>query len=144
MNTLYGILTWGTSGSEAYSFYDKRHDMVMPTNKMLAIRDIIMTGIPDDKKRMFAAFLCDIVRYSNFGSDILQLDDNNTYVAITRPPNTEHSDARYCLHGLIKPVIAYKQLRRYLDTDIEGRMVQAAFTDWMGAACLQLLREASK
>lgn len=144
MNTLYGILTWGTSGSSDYAFYDKRHDMIVPSNKMLAIRDIVMTGIPDDKKRMFAAFLCDIVRYTNFGSDILKLDDNNTYVPITRPTDADHSDSRYCLHGLIKPASAYRPLLRYLDTDITGRMIKASFTDWMGAACLQLLREVAK
>ena len=144
MNTLYGILTWGTSGSSDYAFYDKRHDMIVPTNKMLAIRDVVMAGIPDDKKRMFAAFLCDIVRYTNFGSEIHQLDSNNTYVPISRPHDADHSDDKYCLHGLIKPVTAYRPLVRYLDDDIAGRMIKAQFTDWMGAACLQLLREASK
>ena len=144
MNILYSILTWNTVPNAAYADYNKKTEVVFLTSKMVAIRNILMTGVPDDKKGFFAAVLCDLVQWTNFGTEIKQLDSNNTYVTAARPVDSEHSNQNYCFHTLIQPASVYKALRRYLDDDIAGIMNKYSFLDYMAAGCLQLLREINK
>jgi len=144
MNTLYGILVQTVPSSPDYAWYDKQYDLTVPTTKMQNIRDILLTGVPIEKIRMFASVVCNLVLYTRFGADIQNLDPNNSYVDVTRPDDSDHSDQSYCCYGLIQPVTAYKKLRMFLDDDISGLLNKDSWVDWMAAGCLQLLRETTE
>lgn len=144
MNTLYGILTWNTTPSSGYEYYVKRTDNLLINNKQQAIREVMLTGVPEGAEAFFAAVICDLVRYTNYGAEILRLDSNNTYTQQVRPPDANHSDPAYSFQALIQPVDVYKQLGKYLDDDLTATMNKESFLDWMAAGALQLLREANK
>ena len=144
MNTLYGILTWNTTPSSDYEYYVKRTDNVLVSNRQLEIRNILMTGVPTGAEAFFASVICYMVRYTNYGKEIQQRDANNTYAPVTRPPDANHSNSAYSFQALVQPASAYAQLVKYLDNDIDSTMNKDSFLDWMGAGCLQLLREADK
>ena len=143
MNTLYGILVMNVPSTADYAWYDKQYDVTVPTTKMQNIREILLTGIPAEKVRMFASVVCNFVLYTSFGAEIQKLDPNNSYVEVTRPSDSEHSDQAYCCFGLIQPVSAYRKLRTFLDEDIAARMNKSSWIDYLAAGCLQLLREAA-
>ena len=143
MNLLYAILMRGTQASGDYVWYHKESIGYIPTERMQAIRDILMQGV-GDALPMVACQVCAMVLYTQFGTEIKALDSNNTYTDVTRPPDKTHDDPAYCMYNLIKPADAYKQLRRYLDEDIVSRADLTSWLDIMAAGCLQMLREATK
>ncbi len=138
MNKLYSILIGMTPVS---GWYFKRSSQYMITDRINAIRSILLQDVPEDRLPMFVCTLCDLVRMSTFGNEILELDPNNTYQDITRPIDAEHNDDTYCIHDLIKPATAFSTLRRYLADDINNRVNHESWIELMGAGCLQLLRE---
>ena len=142
MNTLYSILLRDTSIPSAYAWYTKRTETIHNSQRMDDIVDIILTDVPADKIAMFISYLCYIVLTTQYGTEIKTLDPANTYMEVSRPTSADHSDQRFCLHDLIKPASTYSELLQYLAEDIRAVLDQNSWFDLMGAACLQLLREA--
>ena len=142
MNKLFSALMRGYA-PVTFSWFDKHTSAITPTSKSDALVSNIIRGIPDDRRAMFASVLCNLVLNTQYGAEIIKLDPNNTYVTVTRPPIMEaaHSDPKYCMHDLIQPIQAYKDIKLYLEDDIANRLDSNSWFDLMGAACLQLLRE---
>ena len=138
MNLLYSILI----GTPHYSgWYDKAMTSFLPTDRMLAIRSILIQDVPEEKLPMFACVICDLVRLSTYGSEIIALDPNNTYQPTTRPSSAKHANPDYCFYQLVKPAAAFRSLCAYLDQDIDSRLNKESWIELMGAGCLQMLRE---
>ena len=140
MNKLFSILMQGYA-PESFSWFDKSMSSVTPAERTDALVQIIMKGVPRDRRAMFSSALCNLVLNTQYGAEIKKLDPNNTYVRVTRPKNSEHSDPKYCIHDLIQPVTAYKDIKLYLQDDIASTLNADSWFELMGAACLQLLRE---
>ena len=88
--------------------------------------------------------LCHVVMLTQYGPQIKKLDPHNTYfIPLTRPFGSDHSDPKYCVHDLIKPVQNYNEIVTMLNDDIVATLNRDSWFDMMGAACLQLLREAA-
>lgn len=143
MNLLYAILMGGSQASGDYTWYHKHTTGYIPTTRMQDIRTILIQGT-DVALPMFVCKVCYMVLYTQFGNEIKELDYNNTYTDVARPPDAVHDDMKYCMHQLIRPADAYKQIRRYLDDDIASRVDLSSWLDIMAAGCLQMLREATK
>ena len=141
MNILFGLLNKGIEIPDSYSWYAKRTESVPLSDKTINILDIITIGVPDSKLALYAAVLCNLVMKTQYGPEIAKLDPNNTYVPVTRPPDTAHSSKNYCMHDLIQPIAKYRPVKVYLDRDILDTLDDNSWFDLMGAACLQLLRE---
>lgn len=139
MNKLYSILV---GNMEVSGWYFKRQTPLLITDRMQEIRSVLLQDVPSEKLPMFICVLCDLVRMSAFGTEILALDNNNTYQETVRPVDVDHSDTSYCVYDVIKPATVYSKLRRYLDEDITSRLNAESWIELMGAGCLQLLREA--
>ena len=141
MNKLFSILMQGVVIPDSFSWYAKKTSAVISTDKMLAIVELVMTGVPDTRRALFASMLCNAVMYTQFGADIKKIDSNNTYVPPVRPSDATHSNQLYCINDLIQPVHSYRAILRYLDDDISKLVDANSWFDLMGAAGLQLLRE---
>ena len=148
MNILYALLMAGETPTSDYTWYDKHHDNYLLTARMREIRDLIVQDA-GDKLPMLVCQICAMVLYTQFGQQIKELDSNNTYQDVTRPPQSDHNDDRYCFFTvienkaipLIKPASAYQKLRNYLEDDIASVVDNSSWLDLIAAACLQLLRE---
>ena len=138
MNLLYSIL----SGKPyAGGWFDKKTTSYLPTSRSKALRAIMIRGVQDAQLPMFASVVCDLVRMSTYGTEIIGLDANNTYQPAERPADAKHDDASYCFNKLVKPASELREIRIYLDDDIEDRLNPESWVELMGAGCLQLLRE---
>lgn len=140
MNKLFSILMQGYA-PESFSWFDKSTSPVTTTDRIDSLVQLIMKGVPRNKRAMFASVICNLVLNTQYGAEIEKLDPNNTYVRVTRPKTAEHSDPAYCMHDLIQPIAAYKDIQLYLQDDISETLNTESWFDLMGAACLQLLRE---
>ena len=144
MNRLYSILTYAYPIPDNYVWYAKHTSQFVPTEKMLAIREILLSGVPSAKVAMFAATICNLIQFTCLWPAIKKLDPNNTYVTPQRPAGSNHSNQAYCMHTLIRPASEYQPLKRYLDTETQGHINMQSWLDIMAAGCLMLLRETSK
>jgi hypothetical protein len=143
MNKLFNILMRGCSIPLSFSWYAKRSEVVPATERVLELVDIVMTGVPLERRAMVASQLCNLVLYTQYGPEIKKLDPNNTYVPVTRDPNVAHTEPTYCMHDLIQPIKSYKPILGRIDDDIRNTLDEESWLDMMGAACLQMLREVS-
>lgn len=143
MNKLFSILMFNYEIPASFSWFNKTTSAISLSNRSKTLVGIITKGVPDSRRVLYVAVLCNLVLNTQYGAEIKQLDPNNTYVRVSRPSESEHSDPKYCMHDLIQPIQAYKDVRLYLQEDIVSRLDQSSWFDLMGAACLQLLREAS-
>ena len=78
--------------------------------------------------------------FTEFGSEIRELDGNNTYVPVSKAPGVEVLSPESLLYDLTGPVYRYKVMYRYLDEDIVDRLSVPTWLDVMSAGCLQMLR----
>lgn len=140
MNILYSFIMNGTTPDTAYAWYAKQTSTVMHTTRSNKILEIITHGITKELP-MFAAQVCYMVLYTQFGEQIKQLDSNNTYFDPGRPSDAAHDDTHYCIYNLIKPANEYRQIRNYLDDDIANETDFSSWLSIMAAGCLQILRE---
>ena len=144
MNKLFSLLMQGYEIPDDFSWYAKHTDAIPTTDRILEIVDTIMIGVPNNRRALYAAMLCHVVMLTQYGPQIKKLDPHNTYfIPLTRPFGSDHSDPKYCVHDLIKPIDSYKQLVTYINQDILDTLNRSSWFDIMGAACLQLLREAA-
>ena len=141
MNKLFSMLMQGYV-IPADSWYYKKTSFVPASSRSAEIVAILMTGVPEARKAMYAAVLCNLALLTQYGEEIKKLDPNNTYVEVTRPTSASHSMSAYCMHDLIQPARVYKALVKYLGDDIMETLDTNSWIDLMGAGCLQLLREA--
>lgn len=141
MNKLYGALMQDATITSDYSWYEKHWDGYLSTERIRAIRDIIVQDA-GDKLPLLASVICNMVLYTQFGRQIKELDSNNTYSDVTRPKDSDNNDSKYCIWDVIKPVAAYQQIRMYLEDDIASTVDTASWLDLIAAGCLQILREA--
>ena len=141
MNKLFSLLMLHYEVPESFSWFGKATSPVMFSDNSRALVGLITKGIPDSRRVLYVATLCNLVLNTQYGKEINQLDSNNTYVRVTRPKDATHSDPRYCMHDLIQPIQAYKDIKLYLQEDILARLDTNSWLDVMGAACLQLLRD---
>lgn len=137
-NRLYGLLTYGYNLEGSY--YKKLHTPVFPSDKGKAIQKILLTGVPDSRVPLLACFLCYESMFTEFGSEIRELDGNNTYVPVSKAPGVEVLSPESMLYDLTGPVSRYKVMYRYLDEDIVDRLSVPTWLDVMSAGCLQMLR----
>ena len=144
MNKLYGLLLskYPNAVVTNPAWYIKRTTAGRTTTKIQAITDILLSDVPEERSAMFVSVVCYMVLMTQFGKEIQQLDPNNSYVPVVRKSDADNSDQAYCMHDLIKPASSYSGVRSYLDTDITDRLDSNSWLDLMGAACLQILREA--
>ena len=143
INKLYSILMNGESIDADFVFYAKKQSLQGMTDKMRSIRAVLLDHVPAERRPMFISALCWLVRHSMFCNDIAELDPENTYTHPERPEEADHDDVTYCMYDCIKPVEYYRQLKRWLDTDITDRLAAPTWLDWVAAGCLQMLREVS-
>ena len=141
MNRLYGLLMQDKSIPESFSWFGKNAETPVSTERCDALIKSILKGVPDDRRVLYVSALCNLVLNTQYGSEIQKLDPNNTYVRVTRPKDSTHSDPRYCIYDLIRPIQAYQDILLYLQNDIVDRLDTNSWFDMMGAACLQILRE---
>ena len=144
MNKLFNILMQSMSIPSSFSWYAKRSETVVCTTRMEEMVSIIMSSVPQDRRALFAATVCYIVMRTRYAPEIIKLDPDNTYVAPIRPTTAEHSDPDYCINDLILPIAAYRGLLNYLEQDLLDIVDNESWFDLIGAACLQLLREANR
>lgn len=144
MNKLFSILMQYKAVPAAFAWYAKRTSPVMITSKMKKLVDIVTLDVPDTRLALYVSNICYLVLQTQYGPEILQLDPDNTYVPVKRDPNVAHSNQDYCMHNLIQPAGKYKMVKAFLDNDILDLVDTNSWLDCIGAACLQLLREASK
>ena len=140
MNTLYGLLV-SSNPPASDSWYYKRYDAVTTTDKANRLIAAITTGVHAARLALYVSKVCNIVLSSVYGSEIQKLDPNNTYVAVTRPTDSDHSASAYCMFDLVQPLSAYRDILSYLDDDITAQLDKQSWPELMGAGCLQLLRE---
>lgn len=141
MNKLYGLLMAGVSMDAQPAYYVKRFYPVAHTPKSRAMRDALMTDVPEDRVALLASFLCSEVKNTRFGEEILLLDSENTYAPFTRDPSRPADDPKLLIYDLVKPLPMLQELCKWLDDDLEERLELAGWLDVMAAVCLQILRE---
>lgn len=141
MNKLYGILTYGmTQADMTGNYYAKKHYPVMMTDKGRKLLDILLATLNTANRPMLACALCRISVTSIFKHDVLELDPENTYNEVGRPPAATADDSAYCLYNATAPRDMLNQLLAQLDADIRERLIASPWFDIMAGACLQLLR----
>ena len=144
MNKLFSLLMQGNEIPDSFAWYAKRTDSVPTSDRITALVGFIMTDVPVARMALYAAMLCHVVMMTQYGPQIKKLDPHNTYfIPLTRPFGSDHSDPKYCVHDLIKPVQTYNEIVTMLNDDIVATLNRDSWFDMMGAACLQLLREAA-
>jgi len=144
MNILYSLLTSSIPESAlSADYYGKKRSGIGHTYKSSQLCQIIAGHVPTSRLPMFACVICDGILHTIFGSDIMELDPNNTYAPVCRNPNAAipGTDPALCIYDLTKPARDLKTIRPMLDTDIQDRLITPSWIDYMGAACLQMLRE---
>lgn len=141
INVLYGLLTNGSVAEGIYSWYGKTCDNPLHTERIDNIRNVLLTGVSDDKLNFFACIVCSLVLNTEFEAEIRKLDSNNTYVTPSRPPDKNHSDPAYCFYQFEPRIETYKHVKAYLDKDLLDRASGGDWLSWFAAGCLQMLRE---
>ena len=145
MNKLFSLLIQDAEIPSDFTWYAKRTSIVPTSNKIQDLVDLIMQSVPDARVALYAAMLCHVVMLTQYGPQIKKLDPLNTYfIPVTRPIGSDHSDPKYGVHDLILPAQSYSELLKMLEDDIAETLNRDSWFDLMGAACLQLLREANK
>lgn len=142
MNKLWSLLMLHYEIPASFSWFGKHTSPVIFSDSSRELVGLITKGVPDSRRALYVATLCNLVLNTQYSKEIVQLDPNNTYVQVTRPKDSTHSDPRYCMHDLIQPIQAYKEIKLHLQDDILARLDTNSWLDMMGAACLQLLRDA--
>lgn len=144
-NVLYGILLGGAA-PEVSSVYYKRYTPSMLTDLGM---NIVSRLLPSDKARrpVFACTVCAYALDTCFGSQILELDANNTYNKPVRPQDcledvTADKAKSHLMYDLTAPVDSMRWLLPMLDKDISEQLVAPQWIELAAAAGLQLLREA--
>ena len=144
INKLYGVLL-GEIGaiaiSGAYEWYRKKYTTCKTSTKIENIVSILCKNVEPEKRALFACLLCAAVVKTVFGKEITELDPVNTYVPVTRPPDSANSSPDFCLFTLASPADAYNPLKQYLDADILSRLTAPTWVELIAAGCLQILRE---
>ena len=143
MNTLYGLLMQDKAIPESFSWFGKSTIVPLANERVNPLIAIVLKGVPENRRALYVSALCNLVLNTQYGAEIQKLDPDNTYVRVTRPKDSTHTDPNYCIHDLIQPIQAYKDIRLYLQDDIVDRLDTNSWFDMMGAACLQILREVS-
>lgn len=147
MNKLFSLLMQGNEIPDSFAWYAKRTDSVPTSDRITKLVGFIMSSITEEqanRRALYAAMLCHVVMMTQYGPQIKKLDPHNTYfIPLTRPFGSDHSDPKYCVHDLIKPVQTYNEIVTMLNDDIAATLNRDSWFDLMGAACLQLLREAA-
>lgn len=144
MNKLFSLLMQGNVIPDSFAWYAKRTDSIPTSDRITALVGFIMSDVPVERMSLYAAMLCHVVMLTQYGPQIKKLDPHNTYfIPLTRPFGSDHSDPKYCVHDLIKPVESYSNIVTMLNDDIVATLNRSSWFDMMGAACLQLLREAA-
>lgn len=147
MNKLFSLLMQGNEIPDSFAWYAKRTDSVPTSDRITKLVGFIMSSITEEqanRRALYAAMLCHVVMMTQYGPQIKKLDPHNTYfIPLTRPFGSDHSDSKYCVHDLIKPVQTYNEIVTMLNDDIVAMLNRDSWFDMMGAACLQLLREAA-
>ena len=147
MNKLFSLLMQGNEIPDSFAWYAKRTDSVPTSDRITKLVGFIMSSITEEqanRRALYAAMLCHVVMMTQYGPQIKKLDPHNTYfIPLTRPFGSDHSDPKYCVHDLIKPVQTYNEIVTMLNDDIAATLNRDSWFDMMGAACLQLLREAA-
>lgn len=141
INKLYGILLGTEAVSAAYQWYLKKFTPMKTSEKINAIAEILVQTVPIDKRALFACLICNAVLHTVFGNEIKELDPVNTYVPVSRPPDSPNDSKNFCLFDMAAPAKSYRPLLQYLDDDIAGRLVSPIWVDYIAAGCLQILRE---
>lgn len=147
INTLYGVLLGelgATAISGAYEWYRKKYTTSPTTDKIEKIVEVLCKNVTPEQRAMFACLVCASVVKTIFGKEIAELDPVNTYVPVSRPPNSSNSSPDFCLFTLTGPAEAYKPLLQFLDTDIKNRLTAPTCMEYIAAGCLQILREIKK
>lgn len=144
INKLYGVLL-GEIGAAAiagaYEWYSKKYTTCPTTDKIEKIMEILCKGISPERRAMFACLLCAAVVKTIFGKEITELDPVNTYVPVSRPPDSVNDDKDFCLFEMAGPASSYKALVPLLDQDIKDRLTAPTWVEYIAAGCLQILRE---
>ena len=148
MNKLFSLLIQDAEIPSDFTWYAKRTSIVPTSERISSLVDIIMSSITSenaDRRALYAAMLCHVVMLTQYGPQIKKLDPLNTYfIPVTRPIGSDHSDPKYGVHDLILPAQSYSEILKMLEDDISETLNRDSWFDIMGAACLQLLREANK
>lgn len=144
INKLYGVLLGAAVITDAYQWYAKKYTTCATTDKINQILEVLCKNVPTDKRAMFACLICAAVVKTIFGKEISELDPVNTYVPVTRPPDSTNDDGKYCLFKLVGTPDDYKPLKQFLDADILSRLDAPSWVEYVAAGCLQILRELKK
>lgn len=143
INKLYGVLL-GMAAEDVpadYRWYIKKFTTVATSEKVQNILKVLLKTVPMDKRAVFACLVCNAVLSTVFGSEIKKLDSVNTYVPVTRPPDSADSNNNFCLVTLTEPASSYAALLQYLDPDIKEKLTAPVWIEYIAAGCLQILRE---
>lgn len=144
INKLYGVLL-GEIGamaiSGAYEWYKKKYTAIPTTTKIENIVSVLCKNVAPEQRVLFACLLCAAVVKTVFGKEITELDPVNTYVPVSRPPDSANDSPDFCLFMLASPLDAYTPLKQYLDADILSRLTAPTWMEMIAAGCLQILRE---
>lgn len=141
INKLYSLLmdSQTVSGNTRFT---KMTTPVFHTKKSREVQSILLRAAKDaaqEKLALLASFVCYMVRFTDFGEEIMSLDPVNTYVPVER--NNTDVDSSMCISELTSTTYVTTELKRYLDKDIIERLSVATWLDYMAAGCLQMLRE---
>lgn len=85
INILYGLLA--DTPEKDFAWYKKRSSAVPHTDKMNKIIAELIKTVPPGRRCLFACFVCNAVKYTQFGHEIATLDSNNTYADTGRQPD---------------------------------------------------------
>ena len=144
INKLYGILLGSASVPEAYQWYVKKFTPYATNDKIQGILKILLVAVSVDKRVMFACLACNATLHTVFGKEIEERDPVNTYLPVSRPPDSANDSSDFCLSNMVGASENYKQLKRYLDEDIMEKLTAPSWVDYIAAGCLQILREIDK
>lgn len=144
INKLYGILLGATNVPETYQWYLKKFTPYATNDKIQNILKILLVAVSVDKRALFACLICNAILKTVFGKEIEERDPVNTYLPVSRPPNSANDSSSFCLFDMAGPVESYRPLKQYLDEDITEKLTSATWIDYIAAGCLQILRELDK
>ena len=146
INKLYGVLLGMATDDipATYKWYAKKFTTVATSEKVQNILKIMLQTVSIDKRAMFACIICNAVLHTIFGKEIEKLDPVNTYVPVTRPPDSANDNPNFCLLSMAGPADMYKPMKQFLDQDILDRLETPSWMEYIAAGCLQILRELKK
>ena len=144
INKLYGILKGAADVPAGYEWYIKKFTPLATNEKIQNILKVLLVAVSPDKRIVFACLICNAVLHTVFGKEIENRDPVNTYVPVSRPPNSTNDDDNFCLFKMAGSQEDYKPLVQYLDDDIAEKLTTGSWIDYIAAGCLQILRELDK